>query len=264
MTRNDIFRLAAALLAISLTASSGASLCSAQDDSPEGNYREKVVYSGPDVIFRQIDEHTWEGNGHLCYNESIYIVEGSERALLIDAGTKIANLDEIVAGITEKPVTLVATHVHPDHTGSAVNLFDEIWINAADMVNVESIMKDYPGRIRYLSDGTFFDRKARYGFSGDAFGSTNLLLSTNFSTLICTTSRIAEYMEKYGITRLYPGHYHGDNPETLQRVRDLNRMVREVLSGEREGKYEEGMLGLNAAVTDFGVTIRYNYPGGVK
>ena len=51
MTRNDIFRLAAALLAISLTASSGASLCSAQDDSPEGNYREKVVYSGPDVIF---------------------------------------------------------------------------------------------------------------------------------------------------------------------------------------------------------------------
>ena len=94
MTRNDIFRLAAALLAISLTASSGASLCCAQDDSPEGNYREKVVYSGPDVIFRQIDEHTWEGNGHLCYNESIYIVEGSERALLIDAGTKIANLDE--------------------------------------------------------------------------------------------------------------------------------------------------------------------------
>lgn len=287
MTRNDIFRLAAALLAISLTASSGVSLCRVQDDSPEGNYREKVVYSGPDVIFRQIDEHTWEGNGHLCYNESIYIVEGSERALLIDAGTKIANLDEIVAGITEKPVTLVATHVHPDHTGSAVNLFDEIWINAADMVNVESIMKDYPGRIRYLSDGqvfdlgdreieviftpghtpgstTFFDRKARYGFSGDAFGSTNLLLSTNFSTLICTTSRIAEYMEKYGITRLYPGHYHGDNPETLQRVRDLNRMAREVLSGEREGKYEEGMLGLNAAVTDFGVTIRYNYPGGVK
>ena len=111
---------------------------------------------------------------------------------------------------------------------------------------------------------TFFDRKARYGFSGDAFGSTNLLLSTNFSTLICTTSRIAEYMEKYGITKLYPGHYHGDNPETLQRVRDLNRMAREVLSGEREGKYEEGMLGLNAAVTDFGVTIRYNYPGGVK
>lgn len=33
------------------------------------------------------------------------------------------------------PVTLVATHVHPDHTGSAVNEWDEIWINAADEVN---------------------------------------------------------------------------------------------------------------------------------
>lgn len=260
---------------------------SAQPDSPAGNYSEKQVYSGHDVVFRQIDGHTWEGNGHLCYNESVYIVEGSERALLIDAGTKIANLDEIVAQITEKPVTLVATHVHPDHTGSAIGLFDEIWINAADMVNVESVMPDYKGKIRYLHDGqvfdlgdrqievvftpghtpgstTFFDKEAGYGFSGDAFGSTNLLLSTNFSTLICTTSRIAAYMEKYGITKLYPGHYHGDNPETLKRVQDLNLMAREVLSGERKGEYEEGMLGLNAAVSDYGVTIRYNYPEGVK
>ena len=31
-------------------------------------YKEKVVYEGADVIFRQIDEHTWEGNGHLMAN----------------------------------------------------------------------------------------------------------------------------------------------------------------------------------------------------
>ena len=120
-------------------------------------YTEKVVYEGPDVIIRQIDDHTWEGNGHLVYNESIYIVEGSRRALLIDAGTAIRDLDKIVAGITPKPVTLVATHVHGDHTGSAVNYFSEIWINAADMVNVPSNMRGYKGKINYLSDGQVFD-----------------------------------------------------------------------------------------------------------
>lgn len=250
-------------------------------------YSETVVYRDSNVVFRQIDEHTWEGNGHLCYNESVYLVEGNHRALLIDAGTEIPNLDKIVSGITSKPVMLAATHVHPDHTGSAVNLFDEIWINAADMVNVPSMMKDYKGIIKYLSDGqvidlggreieviftpghtpgstTFFDKEAHYGFSGDAFGSTNLLLTTNFSTLICTTSRIARYMEKYGIEKMYPGHYHGDNPETLQRVKDLNKMAEEVLAGTRTGKSEGGMLGLNTVVTDYGVNIRYKSPNAIK
>lgn len=251
------------------------------------NYSEPVVYSDDNVVFRQIDEHTWVGNGHLCYNESIYIIEGSEKALLIDVGTRVPDLDRIVAGITGKPVILAATHVHPDHTGSAVDLFDRILINAGDYPSVASMMKGYKGRIEYLADGqvidlggreieviftpghtpgstSFFDKSRGYGFSGDAFGSTNLLLSTNFSTLIATTSRIAEYMEKNGISFMYPGHYSGDNPETLQRVKDLNLMSREMLDGVRKGRKENGMGNLNSAVSDFGVTIRYRDPEGLK
>ena len=56
----------------------------------------KVVYSGPDVVFHQIDEHTWVGTGHLLYNESMYLVEGNKKAMLIDTGKKIADLDKIV------------------------------------------------------------------------------------------------------------------------------------------------------------------------
>jgi hypothetical protein len=56
-----------------------------------------VVYQDDHVVFRQLDEHTWIGNGHLVYNESLYLVEGNERALLIDAGTYIPDLDKIVA-----------------------------------------------------------------------------------------------------------------------------------------------------------------------
>lgn len=248
-------------------------------------YSEPIVYRGPDVIFRQIDEHTWEGNGHMVYHESVYIIEGEERALLLDAGTDIKNLDKIVAGITSKPVTLMATHVHGDHTGSAVALFPELWINPADTVQFGR--QTCPVPVKYLSDGekidlggrtievmftpghtpgsvTFFDKERAYGFSGDSFGSTNLLLTCGFKTLLSTTTKAAAYMQENGIVKLYPGHYHGDNPETLQRVLDEKKMSEEMLSGKRKGISEAGMGGLNTQITDFGVTIRYNAETALK
>ena len=79
--------------------------------------RGKVVYQDDEVVFRQLDEHTWIGNGHRVYNESLYLVEGDDRALLIDAGTRIPELDKIVAKITSKPVTMMLTHAHVDLGG---------------------------------------------------------------------------------------------------------------------------------------------------
>lgn len=245
------------------------------------SYQEKVVYEGPDVIFRQIDDHTWEGNGHIMANETVYLVEGDSLALLIDAGTNIVDLDKIVAGITKKPVRLVATHVHPDHTGKSIEYFPEIYINAADMVNVPAMMGDYKGEIKYLNDGdvinlgnrdieviftpghtpgstTFIDKEKGYGFSGDAFGSGNLLLCTNFSTLKATTGRMAEYMKRHNVSKLYPGHYMGGNAETLKRVEDMHKISSEVLDGTLKGeKNPHGMLGLDTAIMRDGVRINY-------
>ena len=244
-------------------------------------YEEKVVYEGPDVIFRQIDAHTWEGNGHLMANETLYLIEGEERAILLDAGTDIKELDKIVAGITSKPVTLIATHVHPDHTGASINVFPEIYINAADMVNVAEMMPNYKGTIKYLRDGetidlggrqieviftpghtpgstTFIDRAAGYGFSGDAFGSGNLLLITNCSTLMLTCQRMSAYMQKNGIKKLYPGHYMGKNVETQERVIHLGEMAQGLLDGKYQGEPNpKGMLGLNRVLTMHGVRINY-------
>ena len=257
---------------------------------PRLSYQEKEVYSGPDVIIRQIDEHTWEGNGHLMANETIYLVEGNDRALLIDAGTKIEDLDKIIAGITKKPVTLVATHVHPDHTGSAIHYFPEIWIDAADEVNVPMFMQDYKGKVNYFEDGQVFDLGGRrieviftpghtpgsvtffemdgdrkWGYSGDAFGSGNLLLTTNFSTLLATTTRIEAYMKRHGIQKMYPGHYMGSNPETLQRIMDLKKMSQEMIDGTRKGDSNgQAMMGLNGRIRDYGVNVSYRDPDGLK
>jgi len=88
-------------------------------------------------------------------NESLYLVEGNDKAVLIDAGTRIADLDKAVASITKKPITLVATHAHPDHTGSAINYFPELYINPGDAR--ASFMADYKGKIRDLKDGEVID-----------------------------------------------------------------------------------------------------------
>ncbi|BBE16523.1 hypothetical protein AQPE_0662 [Aquipluma nitroreducens] len=242
----------------------------------------KEVYKGEDVIFHQIDEHTWIGSGHLMASESLYLVEGKTKALLIDAGTKIKDLDKIVASITKKPVMLVATHVHPDHTGSAINYFPEIYLNAADTVNIPRMMPDYKGKVIYLKDGevidlggrkievvftpghtpgstTFIDKQAGYGFSGDSFGSGNLLLTTTFSTLKATCEKMSAIMAKDGIQFLLPGHFFGKNHETKQRVDDELIICNGVLSGQIKGQENpQGMMGLNLVVNQYGVRINYN------
>ncbi len=253
--------------------------------APASQIEGKEVFKNDDVVFHQIDEHTWVGTGHVMSNESLYLVEGSKKALLIDAGTKIKDLDKIVASITGKPVMLVATHVHPDHTGSAIDYFPELYINAADTVNIPRMMPNYKGTVKYLKDGevidlggrkidvlftpahtpgstTFIDKKAGYGFSGDSFGSGNLLLTVDFSTLIATCQKTSAFMEKYGIKLFYPGHFFGKNMETKQRVDDMITLSKDVLSGKVKGKENpNGMIGLNLLVNDYGVRINYNEKG---
>ena len=253
-----------------------------QAEKYRNQYPETFVYRDADIVFRQIDEHTWEGNGHLVYNESVYVVEGDDKALVIDAGTSMPHLDKAVAALTDKPVMLAVTHGHGDHVGGAV-CFPEVWIHPADTSLISGGRRGYKGTIHYLSDGevidlggrqievlhtpghtsgsvTFFDKAKGYGFSGDAFGSTNLLLfGTTFREFIKTTARTAEYMQKNGIEKLYPGHYHGDNPETLQRVLDEKKMSEELLAGKRKGT-PGNANGLNSYIYDYGVYIRYNDP----
>lgn len=217
----------------------------------QSNFKEKTVFKNADVEIRQLDEHTWHGNGHLVFNESIYLIEGEHSALLIDAGTRMPGLKKIVEDLVKKPVTLIISHGHGDHIG-AINEWDSLWINAADMAIVP---KDtYKGVVRYLTDGqifdlggrqievvftpghtpgstTFIDKAAHYGFSSDAFGSGNLLVFTDLSTQWASCLRFSRFMEKYGIKYLYPGHYWGDNLETPQRVKDVATICDDILKG---------------------------------
>ena len=84
----------------------------AQLDLPE-------VYRDKNVVFWKLDDHTWIGSGNKVSSETLYLIEGENKAALIDAGTNIPNLDKIVKRITKKPVSLLLTHGHGDHAGAA-------------------------------------------------------------------------------------------------------------------------------------------------
>ncbi len=240
------------------------------------NIDRPVVYEGPDVIFRQLDEHLWVGNGHRCYNESVYIVEGDEKSLLIDAGMSMPDLDRIVAGITDKPVELALTHNHGDHVG-AVNCFPSVW-----MAEGASPVRGYDGEVKYMHNHQVFDLGGRfievlftpghttdsvafidsaghYAISGDAFGSTNLLMTCPLSTFIHTAEEMLEVMCRQRIYLMYPGHYAGDNAETTKRVYDLLTVARDVRDGRKVGQETgAGLGGINRQVVYEGVRFNYN------
>ena len=239
-----------------------------------------VVYEGPDVVFRQIDDHLWVGSGHVMASETLYIVEGDDRAVLIDTGTVIPGLDEIVEGIISKPYDVILTHVHPDHAGGCSN-FDEIWICKADEPSLPAMAPGFDGKVNYLEEGqvidlggrtlevlftpghtagsvTFMDNANHYGFSGDSFGNGNLLLGTDFSTMIATCRKTLDYMQANDIYYLYNGHFMGSNHETTKRVYDLECICGELLSGEIEGEQgRAGMGGLDRSYTRDGIRVNY-------
>ena len=61
-----------------------------------------------------------------------YLVEGRERALLIDTGYGIGDLKSYIETITDKPYDVYVTHGHVDHASGAAQ-FDRVFMNLKDM-----------------------------------------------------------------------------------------------------------------------------------
>ena len=78
--------------------------------------------------------------------DSIYVIVGTQRALVVDTGSGFMDLKATVEGLTKLPYDVVITHSHPDHAGGA-GLFDSVYIHPADIAAASAIT--YEGRVRY-------------------------------------------------------------------------------------------------------------------
>lgn len=56
-----------------------------------------------------------------------YLVTGAQKALLIDTGFGLSDLKAYVRTLTDLPLTVVNTHVHPDHAGGN-GQFDTVYV----------------------------------------------------------------------------------------------------------------------------------------
>ncbi len=76
--------------------------------------------------------------GELCY-----LIEGDERALLIDGLTGVGSLKAFVRELTELPVVMAATHGHIDHVGAAWE-YGECFIHPDDIALMYTPMHSDP------------------------------------------------------------------------------------------------------------------------
>ena len=67
-----------------------------------------------------------------------YLLEGDERAMVIDTMFGYGNLKTFCRELTDRPLFLVNTHYHGDHAGGNFD-FDECWIHAADIPYLQNM-----------------------------------------------------------------------------------------------------------------------------
>jgi hydroxyacylglutathione hydrolase len=64
--------------------------------------------------------------------DNMYLIVGTQRAMLIDNGLGSANIRDYIKTLTKLPVVVVITHGHPDHAGANYQ-FREVYIHPDDM-----------------------------------------------------------------------------------------------------------------------------------
>jgi hydroxyacylglutathione hydrolase len=186
------------------------------------------VFKNADLAISKLKDHIWVIE--TTKMESMYLIEGKDKAMLIDTGTKCDSLDKVVRKITQKPVYVVITHAHPDHVGN-VRYFQSIYLHADDTTLMKSYQ--YKGKINFIKDGDTFDLGGitlevyhmpahtpgsivlidkEHGdcYSGDSFGSGQVWLQVPpvapIATYISSCLRMLKLMDN-GIQRIYCGHY---------------------------------------------------------
>ena len=79
---------------------------------------------------------------------AMYLVEGADKAVLIDTGVGVGDLKSVVAGLTDKPVTVLLTHGHVDHALGAAG-FNDVRMSPLDK-GVYAEHCDFGGRKGYV------------------------------------------------------------------------------------------------------------------
>ncbi len=210
------------------------------------------VFKNNDLTIIKLEKNVWVIE--TSDMTTMYLIEGTKKAMLIDTGTKCEKLDSIIGLISQKPLYVVITHAHGDHAGN-IRFFKEIYLHPADTV---LLSKTYAGKVNFVKDGDIFDlgdtkmevvhtpahtpgsivlidRKAGTCYSGDAFGSGQVWLQLKpfspMKTYIESCKKMVKLMDE-GITKIYCGHYpYVKKAYDRKYITDMRTLAEQLLNG---------------------------------
>jgi hydroxyacylglutathione hydrolase len=272
-------RFCGSIAAIIFFALSISSALAQQKPDPKKN---GSALAGKDYVSMKLGPRLWhiEDTVQEVYRNSMYLVEGTEKAALIDTGMGSGDLPGYVRTLTKLPVIVLITHGHGDHTGQA-GQFETIYFpqkeagsklpfnisrtmpladgQKIDIGGKELEVIEIPGHT--TGSVAFLDAKDRMIFTGDAIGSGYVW------NHISGARPLAQYLEavrkletRMGeFDGIYGGHYwqSGYRPLPASYVSDMRKATEGVFSGDIVAKsYTAG--GQGWASTYGTATVIYN------
>lgn len=168
-----------------------------------------------------------------------YLVCGGQYAVVIDGLESAQGLYDLVRKITDKPVSMIVTHGHPDHAGTGMQDFMnkgcDIYISFKDLYMLEKMygkelkreqLHDLKDGMRFELGGVSLSTMAMPGhtkgsmllfmeregilFSSDAIGSGGLWMQLRESSFLTDylkeVEKLERFLSKRNSVKIYTGH----------------------------------------------------------
>lgn len=199
----------------------------------------------------------------------MYLLIGSERALLIDSGYGKMDLKSIVTRITDKPVTLMLTHGHIDHASGCApfdGYLDEDDFDVYRCHSDPSFTQKYykkppiqahlkPLKTKSIDLGgrtvdivktsghtpgsvCMLDKYSKMAFCGDTINPWDVWLGLDESLPVTEYRKslvlLLQAVEKNGITKLHSGH--SGKAMNAQKLKNFITLCDQIISGEKTGR----------------------------
>lgn len=188
-----------------------------------------------------------------------FLLEGTEKALLVDTGMNTPDAKAIAESLTELPLSLINTHADRDHISGNLS-FDTFYMSPAEMENyasgIQQTTPEVVGRILPVREGDLIDLgerpllvidnpghtpgsiaildiKNRVLIGGDAIQDGNIFMFgkyRNIEQYVKSLEHIREYGDRFDV--VYPSH--GTFPVSPELIDDLIGGAQKIIAGTAE------------------------------
>lgn len=186
----------------------------------------------------------------------MYLFDGRDKAILLDTGVGSGNARELIEGLVRKPVQVIITHSHNDHTG-ALRQFDDVYVHELEAADIDPEGElQNAGILHFVSEGdvlsnglfsfevlhtpghtpggiSLLERKNKMLFVGDNLSENPVYMclpGSDIKVMEETLQRIDELADEYDI--IYANHSTCEMPKSS--VQESMVLCQKILDGSAQ------------------------------